>query len=51
MLCFFLRVECNAGFLVEYFSLLLIFKKDLRFAQSTSTLGPSASGRTERLSS
>lgn len=51
MLCFFLRVECNAGFLVGYFNLLLIFKKDLRFAQSTSTLGPSAPGRTERLSS
>lgn len=48
---FFLRVECNAGFLVGYFNLLFIFKKDLRFAQSTSTLGPSAPGRTERLSS
>lgn len=27
---FFLRVECNAGFLVGYFNLLLIFKKDLK---------------------
>lgn len=27
---FFLRVECNAGFLVGYCNLLLIFKKDLK---------------------